>query len=352
MNRIAARCIFLAFFLLLPQYGPPHFGMAAQLFCKDSSGSPTAQSCATTPDFPPYPGDMITYETTTTNTGDLTINVNSMGAVHVRKWLGASVLASGDLPSGSYVVLTYDGTYWEIPAIGNAPSNPLDPTFFNDVDEFQAMAGTYSSGSLGGTEWTTNSGAFGTIQGIPGPSQTGAFEFLSTTTGSDNELRAVDPNGSFYGAYGNVSAYTNWTAEWTVELHQTASETLRFGLGDGINAATAGALYIRYDTSAADTTFHAVCSVNGTGITVNTNTAISPTAAHVYRFGIQSTTTGTVAMYIYDNGSLVYGPTTICSSTNVPTTNLGRWAAINNISSVVEVDFDRYVWRRTGVTGR
>lgn len=89
--------------------------------CPDSSGSGTTQVCTFGNTTTPVVGSQITYSTTTTNTGDVTVNVNSLGAVHIRKWLGTSVLASGDLVANVPVTLTYDGTYWEIPTIGNAP---------------------------------------------------------------------------------------------------------------------------------------------------------------------------------------------------------------------------------------
>jgi hypothetical protein len=96
--------------------------VAAPLLCLDSSGSGTAQSCTTNPTFTPAAGDRIIYKTATTNTGDVTINVNSSSAAHVRKWQASALLTSGDLSAGAYLPLTYDGTYWEIPTIANAPS--------------------------------------------------------------------------------------------------------------------------------------------------------------------------------------------------------------------------------------
>jgi hypothetical protein len=96
--------------------------VAVPLTCADSSGSGTVQSCTSAPSFTPASGDAILYSTTTTNTGDVTVNVNSLGAKHIRKNSGATVLASGDLVAATPVQLIYDGTYWEIPVIGNAPS--------------------------------------------------------------------------------------------------------------------------------------------------------------------------------------------------------------------------------------
>jgi hypothetical protein len=50
----------------------------------------------------------------------VTVNINSLGAKHIRKNSGAAVLASGDLVAATPVQLIYDGTYWEIATVGNA----------------------------------------------------------------------------------------------------------------------------------------------------------------------------------------------------------------------------------------
>jgi hypothetical protein len=94
------------------------------LVCLDTSGSGSAQSCTTAPTFAPAAGDTMIYDTTTTNTGDVTINVNASSAVHVRKYQAGAlvVLAAGDLLLGTYPILTYDGTYWEMPSTANTPS--------------------------------------------------------------------------------------------------------------------------------------------------------------------------------------------------------------------------------------
>ncbi|HEY6343604.1 MAG TPA: hypothetical protein VIY49_19070 [Bryobacteraceae bacterium] len=135
-------------------------GTAAPLKCADTSGSGTAQSCNTSPSFTPAAGDAIIYQTTTANTGDVTTNVNSLGAKHIRKWLGSSTLAAGDLPANVPVSMVYDGTFWEIMTIGNAPSGgggsgPCTTT----ANSLQYNSG----GSFGCTaEWTYSSPAIST----------------------------------------------------------------------------------------------------------------------------------------------------------------------------------------------
>ena len=91
------------------------------LQCSDTSGSGTTQSCTTSPSFTPAAKDCITYNTTTTNTGALTLNVNSQGAKAVQKWLG-SALVAGDVVANKPQYACYDGTNWQVMTIGNAPS--------------------------------------------------------------------------------------------------------------------------------------------------------------------------------------------------------------------------------------
>lgn len=107
--------------LVPSRVGTTAHSITSNITCSDVSGSSSAQSCSTTPTFVPAAKDTILYSTTTGNAGDLTIAVNGSSAAHVRKWLGSTVLASGDLPANVPVMLTFDGTFWEQYVIGNAP---------------------------------------------------------------------------------------------------------------------------------------------------------------------------------------------------------------------------------------
>jgi hypothetical protein len=90
--------------------------------CADSSGSATAQTCTASPTLSSLAvNTCIAYTTTTVNTGALTLNVSSLGAKPVVKWLGTA-LAAGDMPANKSQLLCYDGTNWNASTIGNAPS--------------------------------------------------------------------------------------------------------------------------------------------------------------------------------------------------------------------------------------
>jgi hypothetical protein len=91
------------------------------LTCSDVSGSGTAQSCATNPEYDytgttiaPVTGNYMLYQTTTANTGDLTIALNGGSAVHVRKDGGNSILSAKDIKANIAYPLVFDGTYWEL----------------------------------------------------------------------------------------------------------------------------------------------------------------------------------------------------------------------------------------------
>ena len=93
------------------------------LACADTSGSGTVQVCNTSPTFVPAAGDRIAYTTTTANTGTgLTVNVNSLGAKSVAKWQNSTTIAANDVRANTQVILSYDGTNWELDTIGNSPA--------------------------------------------------------------------------------------------------------------------------------------------------------------------------------------------------------------------------------------
>ncbi len=174
--------------------------VAAPLLCLDSSGSGTTQSCATSPTFAPAAGDMIIYKTTTTNTGDLTVTVNSSSAAHVRKWQGSAVLASGDLVGGVYTPMTYDGTYWELGAnIGNAP------------------------GGGGGCTFLANSGDYLT-PGIMGAT--------SAYPPSNNDVQAFSPTAANYLATYKVYIPCVWTPNAiSIDVMTAGSSTCKYSAG-------------------------------------------------------------------------------------------------------------------------
>jgi hypothetical protein len=98
--------------------------LAAPRVCADTSASATTYTCTTIPTMTALTkGDEVIFTSVNqNNSGSATLNVDSIGAVTIKKWQNSTSLAAGDLQSGAAVLLIYDGTNFEAPTIGNAPS--------------------------------------------------------------------------------------------------------------------------------------------------------------------------------------------------------------------------------------
>ena len=93
-------------------------GISTVRLCPGTANSGTAGVCNTTPTFTPVAGDSVMYQSDIANTGAFTINVNSFGPHAVVK-RGAIPLIAGDIKvAPHYVLLTYDGTNWEMEGQG------------------------------------------------------------------------------------------------------------------------------------------------------------------------------------------------------------------------------------------
>jgi hypothetical protein len=97
------------------------------LVCSSSSGANT-YACNTSPNFnsvgtvTPIAGTMIVFTLSNSNTGASTINVNGVGAKAVQR--GGAAVVSGDLVSGRYYLMVYDGTNWEMMTPGATLTYP------------------------------------------------------------------------------------------------------------------------------------------------------------------------------------------------------------------------------------
>ena len=181
--------------------------------CADASGSATAQSCTTTPSFTAGANDCIIYTTTTANTGNLTLSVNGSVAAHVRKWLGAATLAAGDMPANQQVLTCYDGTYWEVMTIGNAPGGTVYPG-----------AGIANST---GSEWGTSYGTSGTGSTV---ALTNDPTFTGTATMGTAAITTLSGAPNFSGA---ATGQTASTTDDSTKLATTAFVKNQGYLGSG-----------------------------------------------------------------------------------------------------------------------
>lgn len=193
-----------------PIASTPH-AFAVLLGCNDSSGSGTAQLCTSSPTFVPAAGDTIIYKTTTTNTGDVTINVNSSSAAHARKWQASSTLVAGDLVASVYNLATFDGTFWNFYTIGNAP----------------AGSGTINAAQQFAIAQYSAAGSAATVSGIAGPTAVNSVPQFWITTPSAGAATATTSAPA--GVVTNAQTGTTYTIAAT-----DRAEYLSFSNGSAI----------------------------------------------------------------------------------------------------------------------
>lgn len=200
--------------------------------CIAASASTTNYTCTTSPSFTPATGDLILFKADATNTTTTpNLNVNSVGNVLIKKNLYAGAAIVGDIISGSWYLILYDGTTWVI--IGQS-GTPNISTNFTIASNGQA-AGVQIDGlqSAGSTNvWQTIS---------PGNKYIGVM--------SDHQLNwRSSATGSFFSA-GSIDTGLGRNAAGVVEVNTGTAAAYRElkirsiisgGTVPGISGCTAG----------------------------------------------------------------------------------------------------------------
>jgi hypothetical protein len=113
------RSVFSTFDRELAQSGSMIYGV--------DSGGTDAYAITVQPAITSYTAGLtIRFKANTDNTDGCTLNVNSLGAISIRKY-GTQNLANGEILAGSVATVVYDGTYFQIISILN-PDGWVDLT--------------------------------------------------------------------------------------------------------------------------------------------------------------------------------------------------------------------------------
>ncbi len=104
-----------------------------------SGGSSNAYTITATPTLAAYAAG-VTYimKANHANTGPATLNVDGVGAKTINKNDGTA-LSAGDIPNGGVVLLTYDGTNFQL--VGGAQTSSSDQVLINTLDIFANTIG-------------------------------------------------------------------------------------------------------------------------------------------------------------------------------------------------------------------
>lgn len=117
---------------------------SAYLWLSSVSGSDTI-TASVTPNMTAYAsGQSFWFVSAGANTGAVTININSIGAKSITKQ-GSTVLAAGDIPSGSVCQITYDGTRFQLSNVYTVSAAQLVDSVIYDLNTVTAASGDYVS---------------------------------------------------------------------------------------------------------------------------------------------------------------------------------------------------------------
>ena len=204
-------------------------------------------------------GDIVTFTAGNTNTGAATINVESTGAVTIKKKNtsgGLVDLASGDLTSGNVYQIIYDGTYWEL----NSQSFPAPSTFFQVANNLSEGVASTMRSNLG-----LGSAALLNTSGVLQPSNN-LSEVASPATALQNLGIAQPEGGITHGRKLSWASNTTITvAASSVVLKNSAGQTVKISSPSAtLNSASSGANGIDTGSVANNTEYYIWGIYNGT----------------------------------------------------------------------------------------
>lgn len=196
-----------------------------------ASGSPTVAAYST--------GASYYFSPANTNTGAVTINIDSLGAKSITKE-GSTALAAGDLTSGKIAFVVYDGTRFQLtnPA-GSSGQLPNNNTAIGSTAADSITSGTNNSafGATAGTAITSGSyntamgyGAIDTVSTGNSNSALGYWAGIGISTGSNNTAlgRTALSSGNYSGTVG-VGANTSVTGNSQLQLGESTITSYSYG---------------------------------------------------------------------------------------------------------------------------
>lgn len=117
--------------------------------CVPASASGTAYTCSTNPKFTPATHDEVIFKADVANTGSATLAVNGASAATIKKQGGGTNLVANDLLIGTWTVLIFDGTNWQMQGlVGNAASGgTVALTALAKVASYTLLSGDFTTPS-------------------------------------------------------------------------------------------------------------------------------------------------------------------------------------------------------------
>jgi hypothetical protein len=204
----------------------PH-QVIAPIKCADTSSSATTYICTTSPSIStPLTGDVYSFNAINqNNSGAATLAIGGGTAYPIKKWQGTA-LAAGDLTAAASVLLTFDGTNFELQTIGNPPSGgsgAITPSSIAipSASGMIAAIGQSLTGydAMGVTAQGSNNAADfnGAVTIVTSGTSPGQL-VIGSATGNGKGAGTINVSGAYYvnGASVEVDAINTQTASYSV----------------------------------------------------------------------------------------------------------------------------------------
>lgn len=241
----------------------------------------------------------ILVKFTSANTGAATLNLNSRGAVAIKK-NSSEALAAGDIVAGSVLLLAYDGTNFQIVGAisSTAPSsaNDTDIKFWEQDDFVWTSLYSFAVANSG-----TSSGLSSDSYGVNSTERVFGSIYLATGTDTAGRCILYKMSAASTAIFGNHALRLRFRDALHTLSDGTDTYTAYIGFGDNIGSGdmTDGA-YFRYTHSVNSGKWECVTAQGGTrtatdsGVTADTTFMI---------FDIRVNEAGT-SVEFYINGTL------------------------------------------------
>ena len=217
-----------------------------------------------------YTGQAFGFKTNFAVTGAATVNVNTLGAKTIKKLVSGTKtdLASGDIASGDYVSIVYDGTdmVWTNKGTASAPSGSITSSGYTQstarmlgrstastgaIEEISVGAGlALSAGSIATSGAITSSGFTQSTSRLLGrtTASTGAVEEISVGTGLTLSGGSLTATGGGVTSLGTITT-TSGASQSLGSLNLTNYKFVELWC-NGVSASATG--YFLIGNSTAD----------------------------------------------------------------------------------------------------
>jgi hypothetical protein len=243
-------------------------------------------------------GQTFRFVASGANTGATTININSIGAKAITK-NGTTALAAGDITSGFVVIVTYDGTQFQISNIA-AVITPVS-SFNAGTTGFTPSTATTGAVTLAGTLNVANGGtgrATLTANNLLLGNGTSAVSLLAA--GSAGNVLTSD--GTTWSSANSITTATSQTASSSASITFSSIPSwvkrITLMMSD-IVTSTSSALNVQIGSGSTTTTGYA----SGSGVYGSSNVAQAYTSTSAFNIATTTTSAQQIVMVLNHFGS-------------------------------------------------